>query len=110
MRPVTSSSGVRCVFIPRWVPEWLEHAVSACLHYELTATSLHVEHQVQLPVVYRSVRIPTAYRVDFSVENCVSLKRSVWKNCYQSTSPSSSPTKGSPTCGWDCRSISKCRI
>jgi len=49
----------------------LESTTSACLLYELTAAGLHVQHQVHLPVVYRDVRLPTAYRVDFIVEKCL---------------------------------------
>lgn len=49
----------------------LESTVGACLLYELTQTGLQVQHQVRLPVVYRGVQLPTAYRVDFIVENCL---------------------------------------
>ena len=49
----------------------LESAVSACLFYELTAAGLHVEHQVRLPVIYKQVQLPFAYRVDFIVEKCL---------------------------------------
>src|SRR5207245_1613539 len=49
----------------------LESTVSACLLYELANRGLHVEHQVRLPVVYREVQLPTAYRIDFIVEKCV---------------------------------------
>ncbi len=49
----------------------LESAVAACLLYELTAAGLHFEHQVHLPLVYKEIRLPLAYRVDFIVENCL---------------------------------------
>ncbi len=49
----------------------LESTVSACLLYELRSAGLHVEHQVLLPVVYRGVRLPAAYRVDFIAEKCL---------------------------------------
>jgi GxxExxY protein len=49
----------------------LESACDACLYYELIQAGLHFEHQVSLPVVYRSVQLRTAYRVDFIVENCL---------------------------------------
>src|SRR5262249_51802457 len=52
-------------------PGVLESTVAACLLYELTMARLHVQHQVQLPVIYNQVRLPTAYRVDFIVEKCV---------------------------------------
>jgi GxxExxY protein len=49
----------------------LESACDACLFYELTKAGLHFEHQVHLPVVYEGVKLSTAYRVDFIVENCL---------------------------------------
>lgn len=49
----------------------LESAVSACLVYELIAAGLHFEHQVHLPLVYKEIRLPVAYRIDFIVENCL---------------------------------------
>lgn len=49
----------------------LESTVSACLFYELTSSGLHVEHQVRLPVAYRGIQLPAAYRVDFIVEKCL---------------------------------------
>jgi GxxExxY protein len=52
-------------------PGMLESTISACLFYELTTSDLHVEHQVRLPIVYKGVQLPTAYRVDFIVEKCL---------------------------------------
>jgi GxxExxY protein len=49
----------------------LESAVCACLFHELAAKDLHFEHQVHLPLIYKQVRLPVAYRVDFIVENCL---------------------------------------
>lgn len=49
----------------------LERAYDACLYYELAQSGLHFEHQVRLPVVYRGISLPAAYRVDFIVENCL---------------------------------------
>ena len=48
-----------------------ESAIDACLFYEFAQAGLQLEHQVRLPLVYRQIRIPVAYRVDFIVENCV---------------------------------------
>jgi GxxExxY protein len=42
--------------------------------YELTSAGLHVQHQVQLPIVYRDVQLGIGYRVDFIVENCLILE------------------------------------
>jgi GxxExxY protein len=49
----------------------LESTICACLFYELAEAGLHVQHQVRLPVVYKQVRLPRAYRVDFIVEKCL---------------------------------------
>ena len=49
----------------------LESACDACLLYELAQAGLQFEHQVALPLVYSGMRLKTAYRVDFIVENCL---------------------------------------
>ena len=52
----------------------LESTISACPLYELVQAGLHVQHQVRLPVVYRDITLPGAYRVDFIVEECLILE------------------------------------
>jgi GxxExxY protein len=52
-------------------PGMLESTISACLFHELTASGLHVQHQVRLPVMYKGVQLPNAYRVDFIIEKCL---------------------------------------
>jgi len=52
----------------------LESTYHACLHYEFSVNGLHFEHQVRLPVVYHGVKLSTAYRVDFVVENCLVIE------------------------------------
>ena len=52
----------------------LESAHDACLHYELSKAGLRFEHEVRLPIVYETVQLQTAYRVDFIVENCLVLE------------------------------------
>jgi GxxExxY protein len=49
----------------------LERTYDACMFYELSEAGLHIEHQVRLPVIYRQIQLPLAYRVDFIVENCL---------------------------------------
>jgi len=49
----------------------LESTHGACMFYELNSVGLHVEHQVRLPVVYKQIQLPVAYRVDFVVEKCL---------------------------------------
>jgi GxxExxY protein len=48
-----------------------ESACDACLYFELIKAGLHVQHQVHLPIVYESVELSKAYRLDFIVENCL---------------------------------------
>ena len=52
----------------------LESTISACLFYELVEAGLRVEHHVRLPIVYKGITLPTAYRVDFIVEGCLLLE------------------------------------
>lgn len=52
----------------------LESAVSACLLYELRQKGLHVQHQVHLPIEYKGLELPVAYRIDFIVERCLILE------------------------------------
>jgi len=49
----------------------LESTIDACVYYEFAEAGLSFEHQVRLPVVYKQVKLPVAYRVDFIVENCL---------------------------------------
>ena len=49
----------------------LESTYDACMFYELSEGGLHIEHQVRLPLVYKQIQLPVAYRVDFIVENCL---------------------------------------
>ena len=52
-------------------PGLLESAYEACLAFELRARGFQVETQVELPVVYREVRIDCGFRIDLLVENVV---------------------------------------
>jgi GxxExxY protein len=52
-------------------PGMLASTIGACLFHELRTAGLHVQHQVRLPVMYRQVQLPTAYRVDFIIEKCL---------------------------------------
>ena len=37
----------------------------------MRASGLHVQRQVRLPIVYKDVHLPTGYRVDYIVEECL---------------------------------------
>jgi GxxExxY protein len=52
-------------------PGLLESAYEACLLFELHKRGLKAVGQVQLPVVYESVKIDAGYRIDILVEDAV---------------------------------------
>jgi GxxExxY protein len=52
-------------------PGLLESAYEACLAFELAERRLEVARQVELPVVYRGVRVDCGYRLDLLVEKQV---------------------------------------
>lgn len=52
-------------------PGLLESAYESCLAFELSERSLNVERQRFFPLIYKSMRIDCAYRVDLLVEQSV---------------------------------------
>ena len=52
-------------------PGLLESAYESCLAFELCDRGLRVEHQVELPVMYRGHRVEAGYRLDLLVEKLV---------------------------------------
>ena len=52
-------------------PGLLESSYEACLVYELKQLGLKVQNQVELPVVYKEVKLDAGYRIDVLVENKV---------------------------------------
>ena len=52
-------------------PGLLESAYQAALHYELVSRGLRVDKEVELPVIYRNVRLDVGYRLDLLVEDQV---------------------------------------
>jgi GxxExxY protein len=52
-------------------PGLLESAYEACLAFELAERGLDVARQMELPVIYRGVRIDCGYRLDLLVEKQV---------------------------------------
>ena len=52
-------------------PGLLESAYRACLARELQLRGLRYETEVPVPVTYRGLTIPTAYRMDLLVEDVV---------------------------------------
>jgi GxxExxY protein len=55
-------------------PGLLESAYEECLCYELSENGLTFRRQVPLPVIYKSIRLDCAYRMDVVVENKVILE------------------------------------
>ncbi len=49
-------------------PGLLESAYEECLCYELAKTKIHFRRQVDLPVVYKEVKLDCGYRLDILVE------------------------------------------
>ena len=52
-------------------PGLLESAYRACLGRELELSGLRYEAEVSVPVTYRGLTLPTAYRMDLLVEDVV---------------------------------------
>ena len=52
-------------------PGLLESAYESCLYHELIKRALKVDRQKPLPLVYGSVRLDCAYRMDLVVEDAV---------------------------------------
>jgi GxxExxY protein len=52
-------------------PGLLESAYEACLLFELHKRGLNAVSQLQLPIVYESVKIDVGYRIDVLVEDAV---------------------------------------
>jgi GxxExxY protein len=52
-------------------PGLLESAYESCMLYELHKRGLEAIAQVELPIVYESVRIDAGYRIDLLVDNAV---------------------------------------
>ncbi|MEW6096515.1 MAG: GxxExxY protein [bacterium] len=49
----------------------LESAYEECLCYELPERGLHFRKQVELPVIYKGIRLNCGYRIDLLVEEKV---------------------------------------
>ena len=49
-------------------PGLLESAYEVCFDYELKQAGLSVERQLELPVIYKEIKMDCGYRVDLIVE------------------------------------------
>ncbi len=52
-------------------PGLLESAYEACLEFELRDRGHHVQRQLPLPVVYRSMAMEAGFRIDLLIDNLV---------------------------------------
>lgn len=55
-------------------PGLLESAYEECLCYEFSRCGLSFKRQIELPVLYKEVRLNCGYRIDLLVENLVVLE------------------------------------
>ena len=52
-------------------PGLLESVYEECLCYELSCRGLNFQRQLELPVVYKNVRLDCGLRIDVLVEDCL---------------------------------------
>src|SRR5262245_22704257 len=52
----------------------LESIYEECLCYELTRAALQFKRQVHLPVIYKGIRLESAYKMDLLVEDTVGVE------------------------------------
>ncbi|MFH1896741.1 MAG: GxxExxY protein [Candidatus Desantisbacteria bacterium] len=52
-------------------PGLLESAYEECLCYELSMAGLHFRRQVELPVIYKGIKLDCGYRMDILIEEKV---------------------------------------
>ena len=52
-------------------PGLIESAYETCLCYELLKAGVNYQRQPELPLIYKDIKVPNAYRLDILVENLV---------------------------------------
>jgi GxxExxY protein len=61
-----------CIDVHRQVgPGLLEHAYEECLVRELTLRGIRIERQKAIPLSYKGIEIPNAYRIDLIVGDLI---------------------------------------
>ena len=50
-------------------PGLLENTYKQCLAHELSQTKINFQMEVELPVIYKNIRISCGYRIDLLIEN-----------------------------------------
>src|SRR5260221_11403132 len=67
--PLTNSILGAAIEVHRHLgPGLLESIYDACLAWELRARDIRIERQVPVPVMYKGLQVPLAYRLDLVVE------------------------------------------
>jgi GxxExxY protein len=59
-------------------PGLLESSYMTCLHYELSHRGLRFDSQRAVPIHYRDIILPSAYRVDLIVEDQIVVEINQW--------------------------------
>ena len=55
-------------------PGLLESAYQECLYYEIMNSSLIVEKQKALPIIYKDIKLDHGYRIDLLIENKIVIE------------------------------------
>ncbi|QFZ53513.1 GxxExxY protein [Oceanihabitans sp. IOP_32] len=55
-------------------PGLLESAYQECLLFELKSIGLNVKKEIELPIVYKDIKLDHGYRIDLLVENKIVLE------------------------------------
>ena len=55
-------------------PGLLESVYQKCLAYELRNSGMEVQQEVELPIVYKTMKVEKAFRVDMLIEDSVVLE------------------------------------
>jgi GxxExxY protein len=61
-------------------PGLLESAYQVCLAYELRKRGIHVDCEIEQPILYDGQKIDVGYRLDMLVENCVIIENKAVEN------------------------------
>ncbi len=55
-------------------PGLLESAYKECLLYELRTQGIYAESEINLPIIYKEIKIDHGYRIDLLIENRIVIE------------------------------------
>jgi len=55
-------------------PGLLESAYKECLFYELRTQGIYAESEINLPIIYKEIKIDHGYRIDLLIENRIVIE------------------------------------